>query len=241
MEIFIVLIIGFIVGIINGLAGGASIISFPVLLAMGLNPVSATITNALGISSANFFALTSERSNIRNLFREYRHLIFISAIGSTIGAIALLVFPEYAFKKIVPFLLLFATISMLMPIKHSNKPSSGKGESTGIFASGVYGGYFGPGQGVMVIATLMRHRDPTRVNVAKNLIIAVTGIFSNVIYLFSGLIHWGFFALLFISSSLGGYIAGHIVGRISTKFLRAVVITTGLLASTWLFNLYIFI
>lgn len=241
MEVLIVLLIGFIVGIINGLAGGASIISFPILLALGLNPVSAAITNALGISSANIFALLPQRNKLRKLFREYRNLIFISAIGSTIGAIALLTFPEYAFKKIVPFLLLFATISMLIPIKRAHKASSGKGESVGIFASGIYGGYFGPGQGVMVIATISRGRNPETVNVAKNLIISITGNFSNLIYLFSGLINWGFFALLFISSSLGGYIAGHIVGRVSTKFLRAVVITTGLLASAWLFNLYIFI
>ncbi len=235
MEFIIVLAVGFLVGTINGLAGGASAISFPVLLAFGLNPITAAITNSLGVSTANLFALISERRVLKQYAREYKNLIIWASVGAVIGATILLGFPEKVFAEIVPFLLLFATISMLIPLRPSDERRSPRKESAMIFGSGIYGGYFGPGQGTMVIATLIRKRDVRTVNIAKNLIIGTTSIFTTSIYLFSGHVHWLYFWALFIGSNIGGFFAGKIAGHVSVRFLKSLVVAVGLSASVWLF------
>ena len=82
LEHIFILTVGFLVGAINGMAGGASVISFPVLLATGISPVNAAITNALGVTPANFFALIAVRHKMWAYFHEYRKLIIISIVGS---------------------------------------------------------------------------------------------------------------------------------------------------------------
>lgn len=238
MESIAVLAVGFLVGTINGLAGGASALSFPVLLAFGLSPVTAAITNSLGVSTSNFFALIAQRHVLKQYLREYKNLMIWSSVGAVIGALALLGFPEKAFTKVVPFLLLFATLSMLIPLRPSDERRSPNKESALIFGSGIYCGYFGPGQGTMVIATLIRKRDVQTVNIAKNLIVGATGIFTTSIYLFSGQVHWLYFWALFIGSNAGGYFAGKIAGRISVRLLKSLVVGVGLCASVWLFIRY---
>jgi len=239
METIIVLAVGSLVGFISGMAGGASAISFPVLLAVGLNPVSAAITNSIGVSASNFFALLPQRSVLKKFWNEYRWLMFWSAFGAILGAITLLAFPEEVFSKLVPFLLLFATLSILIPLRPSDARRTHNKEAAMIFGSGIYCGYFGPGQGTMVIATLIRKRDAHTVNIAKNLIVGITGIFTTTIFLFSGQVNWWFAFLLFLSSNTGGFIAGKMSNRFPVSFLKGLVVAVGLIASAWLFNKYL--
>ncbi len=239
MDALIVISVGFIVGFINAVAGGASAISFPVLLAVGLNPVSAAITNSIGVSASNFFALLPQRSVLKKFLNEYRWLMFWSAFGAILGAIALLAFPEEAFSKVVPFLLLFATLSILIPLRPSDARRTHKKEAAMIFGSGIYCGYFGPGQGTMVIATLIRKRDAHTVNIAKNLIVGITGVFTSVIFIFSGQVNWWFAFLLFLSSNTGAFIAGKMSKKFPVGFLKGLVVAVGLIASAWLFNKYL--
>ena len=239
VETLIVLAVGCLVGFINGVAGGASAISFPVLLAVGLNPVSAAITNSLGVSASNFFALASQRSVLRKFWEEYKWLVFWSAFGAILGSFTLLAMPEDKFSKIVPFLLLFASLSILIPLRPSDAFRTRKKESGMIFASGFYCGYFGPGQGTMVIATLIRKRDAYTVNIAKNLIVGITGIFTSAIFLFSGRVNWWYFFLLFTGSNSGAFMSGKLSHKFPAIVLKRLVVTVGLFASAWLFNKYL--
>lgn len=242
LEFIAIAAVGLLVGVINGMAGGASVISFPVILATGLSPVSAAMTNAIGITPANFFALISIRHRVKEIFREYSNLIWISVAASIVGAFALTHVPVEVFEKIVPFLLLFATLSMLLKVK----PKEGKNfqikENIGIAASGFYCGYFGPGQGVMVIAVLARdaRRKSADLNSAKNLIVGCTSIVSNFIYIFSGLVHWPYVIALLAGSTVGGTLGGRWATRMSPGFYKALVVITGLGASAWLFVKYLF-
>jgi uncharacterized protein len=242
LEFLLIAITGLLVGVINGMAGGASVISFPVLLATGLSPVSAAITNALGVTPANFFALISIRHRVKELAREYAHLIWISITASILGAVALINMPPAVFEKIVPFLLLFATLSLLIKVKPRVDPQLQLKENIGIAASGFYCGYFGPGQGVMVIAVLARdaRRETADLNSAKNLIVGCTSIVSNVIYIFSGLVHWPFVLALLAGSTVGGTLGGHWASRMSPLFYKGLVLLTGFVASAWLFEKYLF-
>ena len=242
LELLFIASAGLVVGVINGMAGGASVISFPVLIATGLSPVSAAITNALGVTPANFFALISIRHRVKDLAREYAHLIWISIASAALGAVALLKMPPEIFEKIVPFLLLFATLSLLIKVKPRVDPQLQLKENIGIAASGFYCGYFGPGQGVMVIAVLARdaRRETADLNSAKNLIVGCTSIVSNVIYIFSGLVHWPFVLALLAGSTVGGTLGGHWASRMSPLFYKGLVLLTGFVASAWLFEKYLF-
>jgi len=241
LEFLLIAAVGLLVGVINGMAGGASVISFPVILATGLSPVSAAMTNAIGITPANFFALIAIRHRIKEIAREYAQLIWISIAASVVGAVALINVPVEVFEKIVPFLLLFATLSLLIKVKPRVDPHFQVKENIGIAASGFYCGYFGPGQGVMVIAVLARdaRRRTSDLNQAKNLIVGCTSLVSNIIYIFSGLVHWPFVIALLIGSTVGGTLGGRWATRMSPNFYRGLVLVTGLAASAWLFVKYL--
>ena len=240
LEYIFIFAVGILVGAINGMAGGASVISYPVLLATGISPVNAAISNALGVTPANFFALIAVRHQIRAYFQEYKKLIIISIIGSSVGAVALLTVPPGVFEKMVPFLLLFASLSFLIKAKPVRSARQALLEKIGIAASGLYCGYFGPGQGVMVIAVLARdiRRDPKTLNTAKNLIVGLTSLISNIIYIFSGRADWPVVIALLIGASIGGTIGGRWAARMPTVIYRGLILAVGFGASAWLFNRY---
>ena len=242
LEFIAIAAVGLLVGVINGMAGGASVISFPVVLATGLSPVSAAMTNAIGITPANFFALISIRHRVKEIFREYSNLIWISIAASIVGAFALTHVPVEVFEKIVPFLLLFATLSLLIKVRPKEDKNFQVKENIGIAASGFYCGYFGPGQGVMVIAVLARdaRRKSADLNSAKNLIVGCTSIVSNFIYIFSGLVYWPYVIALLAGSTVGGTVGGRWATRMNPGVYKALVVITGLGASAWLFVKYLF-
>ena len=232
---------GVVVGTINGMAGGASIISYPVLLALGLNPLDATVTNAMGTTSANFIAIRTGKYKIWDLIKTYKFLITLSVVGSLIGAGLLLAFPPRVFEHIVPFLLLGATLTLLLPTRPMAGKRNEKAEAIGIAASGLYCGYFGPGQGVMVITSLARNpKKPDVMNAAKNIIVAIPSSAANIVYLFSGRVHWMLAFALFLGSSIGGGIGGRWASKMSPNFYRALVMTVGISASIYLFKRYFF-
>lgn len=240
LEYIFIFAVGILVGAINGMAGGASVISYPVLLATGMSPVNAAISNALGVTPANFFALIAVRHQMRAYFQEYKKLIIISIIGSSVGAVALLTVPPGVFEKMVPFLLLFASLSFLIKAKPVRSARQALLEKIGIAASGLYCGYFGPGQGVLVIAVLARdiRRDPKTLNTAKNLIVGLTSLISNIIYIFSGRADWPVVIALVIGASIGGTVGGRWAARMPTALYRGLILAVGFGASAWLFKKY---
>jgi uncharacterized membrane protein YfcA len=241
LGFFVATLAGVVVGTINGMAGGASIISYPVLLALGLHPLDATITNAIGTTSANFVAIRTGQYKIWDLIKAYKFLITLSVVGSLLGAGLLLSFPPRVFEHIVPFLLLGATLTLLLPIRPSIGKKNQRAEALGIAASGLYCGYFGPGQGIMVIASLARNpRKPDLMNAAKNIIVAIPSTASNIVYLFSGRVHWVLALALFLGSSIGGGVGGRWATKMSPNFYRALVMTVGISASIYLFKRYFF-
>ena len=240
LEYILIFAVGILVGAINGMAGGASVISYPVLLATGMSPVNAAISNALGVTPANFFALIAVRHQMRAYLQEYKKLIIISIIGSSVGAVALLTVPPGVFEKMVPFLLLFASLSFLIKAKPDRSARQALLEKFGIAASGLYCGYFGPGQGVLVIAVLARdiRRDPKTLNTAKNLIVGLTSLISNIIYIFSGRADWPVVIALVIGASIGGTVGGRWAARMPKALYRGLILTVGFGASAWLFKKY---
>lgn len=237
-HIFLVFGAGLLVGMVNGVVGGGSIIAYPVLLAVGLPPVTATINNSLGVSSANFFALFANIRHGRIDLRPYVRLSIASAAAAGVGCTALLLLPSKVFETLAPFLLLFATCTLFIPTKSDTADqSSSLFQISAIGASGLYCGYFGPGQGVMVLATLSRRSNRTthELNTAKNLIIAATSVVTSVVFILSGhIVLWAVLSL-FAGSAIGGFLGGTYATKVSAKLFRALIMTVGFSASIWLF------
>jgi len=235
IEIIAIFIVGLSVGFLNGFAGGASVLSFPAMIAVGLNPVTAAMTNALGVWTANVGALFGKFKEIKGIIRAESQLIGFSMIGAVIGGLALALMPIDGFQKLVPILILIASLSLFIKVKEKLTPLKQKIEYFWLTAIGFYAGYFGPGQGVMTIAILARDakRTVSDINLSKNVVVTMTCIGSNLIYIASGKVNWTFAAILAVSCALGGYFGAKVVDKFSRDAYRMGIFVIGLLCAVW--------
>jgi uncharacterized membrane protein YfcA len=229
---------GLVVGLVNGVVGGGSVISYPVMLATGLSPITATITNSVGVSSANLFALAASLRRSRVGLRPWLATGIASMVGAAIGITLLLTLPARVFDFAVPVLLFFAAFSVLIRVPEP-KPSEDprpRHVVPNIFASGIYCGYFGPGQGVMVLATLTHdgRLSSHEINVIKNFIIGLTGLLTTGIFIISGHVAWTQAALLLVGSGVGGFAGGHFASIVPAAVFRWVIFGIGLSSSIYL-------
>jgi uncharacterized membrane protein YfcA len=235
VEIVAIFIVGLAVGFLNGFAGGASVLSFPAMIAVGLNPVTAAMTNALGVWTANVGALFGRFNEIKGIIKAESQLIGFSMIGAVIGGLALALMPIAGFQKLVPILILIASLSLFIKVKENLTPLKQKIEYFWLTAIGFYAGYFGPGQGVMTIAVLARDakRTVSDINVSKNVVVTMTCIGSNLIYIASGKVDWTFAAVLAVSCAIGGYFGAKVVDKFSRDAYRMGIFVIGLLCAVW--------
>lgn len=228
---------GLIAGLINGVVGGASLMTFPVLVATGLSPVAAVMTNTLGMGGGNIFALLPHLRRRRALFRTWLPAAAITACGGVVGGLLLLLSPERLLAVLVPILVLFATLTMLAPRPEVEPGGSGHPHTKARLAlSGVYCGYFGSGMGVISMAILARdgRLDMRQVAIVKNLVIASANTAVSVFFMLTGPVHWGRALVLFASSGLGGYMSGRVIDRSHPELLRWLVVAIGACSTVYL-------
>jgi uncharacterized membrane protein YfcA len=240
VEVLIIFVVGLTVGFLNGFAGGASVLSFPAMIAIGLNPVSAAMTNAIGVSTANIGALYGKFSRVKGIIKAESQLIGYSMIGAVIGGLALALMPIQGFEKIVPILIAIASLSLFINVKEQITPIKQKIEFFWLTAIGFYAGYFGPGQGVMTIAILARDtkRTVSDINVSKNVVVTMTCLGSNAIYIASGKIDWAIAVDLAISCAIGGYFGAKVVDKFSREAYRMGIFVIGMLCAIWFAKKY---
>lgn len=235
IKVTAIFLVGLSVGFLNGFAGGASVLSFPAMIAIGLNPVTAAMTNALGVWTANIGALVGKFKYIREIIKEESSLIGYSMIGAIIGGLALALMPISGFQKLVPILILIASLSLFIKVKDNLTPLRQRIEYFWLTAIGFYAGYFGPGQGVMTIAVLARDakRTVSDINVSKNVVVTLTCLGSNLIYIVSGKVDWTYAGVLAVSCAIGGYYGAKVVDRFSREAYRMGIFVIGLLCAVW--------
>ena len=227
----IIAVAGLVAGLINGVVGGASLMTYPVLIATGLSPVHAVVTNIIGMGGGNMFALVPSLRTRRPLLRKWLPSAAITAVGALMGAVLLLVSPERFFAAIVPVLVAFATITMLVPRPALQPHGPGHPHTNlRLWASGIYSGYFGSGMGVISIAVLSRdgRLDMREVAVVKNLVIAGANIIATVFFLMAGHADLQRALVLFVSSAIGGYLSGSAIDRSNPELLRWLVVAIGI-------------
>jgi uncharacterized protein len=233
----------FAAGAINALAGGGTLITFPLLTALGLPPVSANITNTLALIPGYFGGVQAQKSDLSGQKQRLWKVLPAAALGGIVGGLMLLLLDKKVFEHLVPFLVLLATglLALGEPLKNwiiNRRGASGKGDSTWlavvmVFCAGIYGGYFGGVMSVIVLAILnLTFSDTlTRLNALKQGIALVVNLAAALLFIFSREAAWGYVAVMAVASLLGGSAGGKLAGKISAKTLRWTVVCIGLAVS----------
>ena len=241
-EAIAVFAAGIAAGGINAVVGSGSLITFPTLLAFGVPPVLANVSNNVGLVPGGASGAYGYRRELTGQWGRLARLGVASAAGSVGGAILLLKLPASTFKVIVPVLILIACVLVILQPKlngwlaaHRSEVSrnGGPGLWAGVCASGVYGGYFGAAQGVLMIGLLGIFLDEPlqRVNALKNgLTVIVNGV-AAIVFISLTHVAWILAALIAAGSTIGGLIGARYGRRLPPIALRVLVVIIGVVSA----------
>jgi uncharacterized membrane protein YfcA len=223
-------------GTVNAIAGGGSLITFPALIAAGLAPVPANVTNSIAVSPGYVGSVVGSRADLPR--ERVRALVPIAVLGGFAGCVLLLATPQRAFEVVVPFLVLGAAAVLafqdrLRRLVGHPRHMAPRRHSAALYtltaAGGVYGGYFGAALGVMLVAglALLLEEPLARLNALKNVLSAVVGVATVVAYAAFGPVDWVGVAVIAPATLLGGYAGSRLARRLPSALLKAVIVTAG--------------
>jgi uncharacterized membrane protein YfcA len=242
-------------GTLNAIVGSGSLITFPTLLAFGIPPVVANVSNNVGLVPGNASAAWGYRRELAGQRSRLLWLGIFSALGSVAGAGALLALPAGAFKLIVPALILLSCALVLLQPRLSariaarrereRQDAGAEGGSPdratrggpvlagGLFGAGIYGGYFGAAQGVLVIGLLGTFLDEPmqRINGAKNVLVGIVNGVAAIVYIIFAHVSWIVVLLIAVGSTLGGLIGARVGRRLPATALRIFIVAIGVIAA----------
>ena len=232
---------GIAAGTINTVVGSGTLITFPVLLAFGYPPVVANVSNTVGLVPGSASGAFGYRRELRGQRRRAVPLLIASTAGGIIGAILLLSLPASAFKAIVPgFIALALLLIVLQPrlmrvLETRRRPAHerpGPAVTAAVSLSGVYGGYFGAAQGIMLLAILGLTVDDElqRLNALKVVLAGLVNLVAGVIFVFAAHVDWAAAGLIAAGSILGGVAGAHWGRRLPPAALRALIVIVGVVA-----------
>jgi uncharacterized protein len=229
---------GLIAGGINVIVGSGSLVTFPTLLALGYPPVLANVSNTVGLVPGSLSAVAAYRRELAGQQGRLLRLGPASMVGGLAGGALLLALPHQVFKSAVPVLVFVAALLMAVQPAMSRhlqqRGSRGANPTTpllvGIFLTGIYGGYFGAAQGVILIALLAIFIDDDlqRLNGTKNALALIANLVSGLLFIASTHIAWAVSGLIAAGSVIGGQIGGRFGRRLPTLVLRWTVVVVGL-------------
>jgi uncharacterized membrane protein YfcA len=241
LEALGILAAGMAAGTINVVVGSGTLITFPVLLAFGYAPVTANVSNTIGLVPGSVAGAIGYRDELSGQRRRVLTLACASLLGATIGALALLVLPSSAFKAIVPVFIVLALVLIVLQPRlarlltergQSASSHGGTGTLAAVFATGVYGGYFGAAQGILLLAILgvSLPERLQRVNAIKNVLAGSANLMAGIVFVFFAHVAWQPVALIAAGSSIGGVLGARIGKRLNPFALRGVILVVGLAA-----------
>jgi uncharacterized membrane protein YfcA len=240
LEIVAVLLAGVAAGTINAVVGSGTLVSFPVLLSLGYPPVTANVSNSLGLAPGALAGAVGYRRELAGQGGRILLLAPASMLGAIIGAVLLVTLPAAAFKAIVPVFIVIALVMILIQPwlgarLAARRPPGGHHMGfviAWVFICGVYGGYFGAAQGILLIAalSLMLPDDLQRLNGLKTLLAGLVNLVAGVLFIFIADVAWAPVGLLAAGSIVGGVLGAHHGRQLSPAALRAVIVAVGLFA-----------
>ena len=236
-------------GAINAIVGSGTLITFPTLVALGYPPVTATMSNAVGLVAGGISGTWGYRRELRGQWDRLRWQLPASFLGAGLGAWLLLHLPEKVFITVVPILLVGALALVVLGPRiqaWAKRRADDAGRSVhhvstgrmaavvfGTFAVGIYGGYFTAAQGILLIGVMgaLLPEDMQRMNAAKNLLSLVVNVVAAVAYTTVAFdrISWPVAGLIAVGSLVGGFLGAHYGRKLSPNALRAVIVVVGLI------------
>ena len=219
------------------MVGSGTLITFPVLLAFGYSPVVANVTNTLGLVPGSAFGAYGYRAELAGQWRRTGRLAVASVSGAVVGAILLLELPESAFEAIVPVFILIALVLVVLQPRLSSwlptrRTQAGFAVLLGVFLAGVYGGYFGAAQGILLLAILGLGLDEglQRVNAVKNVLAGLVNLVAALLFIVIADIAWDAAALIAVGAACGGVVGARVGRRLPPAVLRGVIVVVGVSA-----------
>ncbi len=235
-------------GFINALAGGGTLVTFPVLLALGISPVVANVTNTVALVPGTIGGMWSQRKDFQSQYKRLLKLLPVAIVGGIAGGLLILNTSESAFKSLIPYLILLATSLLAAQVRIKNWVVARIGQAhtehhnplvmmSLVFLAAIYGGYFGAGLGVILMAVLGLVTDDslTRLNFLKQALGFTVNLAAAIYFAFSGKVDWWVAFVMIFGSLTGGLIGGRLAGRLKPERLRWVVVAAGLIAATLYF------
>lgn len=229
-------------GAVNAIAGGGTLITFPALVAIGVPAVRANVTNTVALSPGYLGGTYAQRGDLVGQRVRMRLLAPVSAVGGLVGGALLLATGEELFRDLVPFLILGASALLAVQdrlralvvrrsAEHEDADPSVLWMALPTFAASVYGGYFGAGLGVILLAVLglVLEDTITRVNALKQALSFLVNIAAAVFFAFSGKVVWSAAVVMAVGALAGGSLGGRLAGHMRAGSLRAAVVAIGLI------------
>jgi uncharacterized protein len=241
LEIVAIFAAGIVAGTINTVVGSGTLFTFPVLLGFGYAPVVANVSNTVGLVPGSAAGAFGYRRELVGQRRRLTPLAGASLGGGVLGAVLLLVLPASAFKAIVPVFIAIALVLIIAQPRISTwlakrgrhrREHAGWVATLAVFAGGVYGGYFGAAQGILLMAilTLSVEDELQRLNAIKVVLTGLVNLVSGVIFIFAAHIAWAPAALIAGGSLIGGVVGARTGRRLKPSALRAVIVVVGIAA-----------
>lgn len=242
---------GFVAGLMNSIAGGGTLVTFPSLIFIGLPSIAANATSTVALLPGTMGSAAGYRQNIGPVTRWLRLFAPVSLVGGLLGGILLVQTPSRIFDWLVPFLILFATILFMAqgPFAHFLGTRVATLSAGGLsrkwivgavvfqFAVAVYGGYFGAGIGILMLASLgmLGFENVHEMNTLKVILGFLINIVAAFYFIASGLIHWSTAGIMAAGTIVGGYSGAHFSQRVPQARVRALITGIGLVISAVMF------
>lgn len=244
LEVVAIILAGLAAGTINTIVGSGTLVTFPTLLFFGYPPVSANVSNSLGLVPGGMAGAWGYRHELRSLGPMVRRLAPASLIGSILGAVLLLVLPPEAFEAIVPALILIALLLVIFGPRlsrwaanqHADHLTPGRWVVLilGIVLAGMYGGYFGAAQGVLLLGlmSILLPLGIQQINGIKNVLGMIVNFVAAAVFLIVApeVINWTIVLLISIGSLMGGFLGARVGRAMRPNLLRAVIVIIGTIA-----------
>lgn len=235
-EALVVLAAGIGAGTINAVVGSGTLLTFPALLAVGIPPVLANVSNSVGLSPGTAAGAIGYRRELAGQRGRILRLGPASLIGGIVGAVLLLTLPASAFRAVVPVLIVLGCVLVALQPWLKRWVSVPEHTHRGawwvlpaVFATGIYGGYFGAAQGVLLMAILGLGLDSDlqRMNGLKNVLATLVNMVAAVLFIIVADVDWLAAGLIAVGSTIGGYLGGRYGRKLPQVVLRALIICIG--------------
>lgn len=245
LELAMLVVVGFLSGAINAVAGGGSLLVFPALLATGMTPLVANVTNSVAQGPGFVGAAVSQRADLRGNPKRLWWTSAAAAVGSALGCVLLLTLPGSVFDAVVPVLVALSALLMALqnPIRRWLGTPEADGAdrlvllTLGVFAVSIYGGYFGGARSVVLIAVLMLAATDTmrRLNALKSWLGLIGSAITLLVYALVAPVDWVAVLLLMPTTVLGGFFGGKVAQKLPSNLLRYLVVVISAAVAVYLF------